>query len=181
MVCDRTVRIGLVVEDHLDDEVRLVEAAVSAGLRVPLPVRSPDGRVVVTVRGRRWRAHQMVKLGPALVMVTAELAGVAGHALGAFHRLSLPTDRSVTAPASAPVQARWLSSRPLGLPGSTSPAEPRQRERRGAGRFEKSSPRWSTSRRFAPTRHHLADREVPLLLAKPPARDRFQRIIDALA
>jgi hypothetical protein len=30
-------------------------------------------------------------------------------------------------------------------------------------------------------RRHLADREVPLLLGKPPARDRFQRIIDALA
>ena len=32
----------------------------------------------------------------------------------ALHRLSLPTDRSVTAPPSAPVQARWLSSQPAG-------------------------------------------------------------------
>jgi hypothetical protein len=82
-------------------------------------------------------------------MVTAELAGVAGHALGALHRLSLPTDRSVTAPSA---MLNWTATRmAIALSGED-------------GR-----------------RRHLADREVPLLLARPPPRDRFQRIIDALA
>ncbi len=35
-----------VIDNHLDDEVRLVEAARSAGLAAPLPVRSTDGRVL---------------------------------------------------------------------------------------------------------------------------------------
>jgi hypothetical protein len=101
-----------VIDNHLDDEVRLVEAARSAGLAAPLPVRSTDGRVLVTIGDHRWRVHEEVKLGPAPVTVTTDVAAVAGHALGMLHRLSLPTDRSITAPPSAPVQARWLSSRP---------------------------------------------------------------------
>lgn len=101
-----------VIDNHLDDEVRLVEAAGSAGLAAPLPVRSTDGRVLVTIGDHRWRVHEEVKLGPAPVRVTSDVAAVAGHALGVLHRLSLPTGRSITAPPSAPVQARWLSSRP---------------------------------------------------------------------
>ncbi len=101
-----------VVDDHLDDEVRLVEAARGAGLAAPLPVRSTDGRVLVSIGDHRWRLHDEVKLGPAPVTVTTELAAIAGNALGVLHRLSLTTDRSITAPPSAPVQARWLSSQP---------------------------------------------------------------------
>jgi hypothetical protein len=100
------------VDDHLDDEVRLVEAARGAGLAAPLPVRSTVGRVLVSIGDHRWRLHDEVKLGPAPVTITTEVAAIAGHALGVLHRLSLPTDRSITGPASAPVQARWLSSRP---------------------------------------------------------------------
>ena len=54
-----------VIDNHLDDEVRLVEAAGSAGLAAPLPVRSTDGRVLVTMGDRRWRVHKEVRLGPA--------------------------------------------------------------------------------------------------------------------
>ncbi len=84
----------------------------SAGLSVPLPVRAAVGRVLATIEGCRWRLHEAIKLGPAPITITPDLARVAGHALGVLHRLALPTDRSITAPPSAPIQARWLTSQP---------------------------------------------------------------------
>lgn len=101
-----------VVEGVLEDEVRLVEAACSAGITAPLPVRTRDGSVVATIGHRRWRVHIAIRLGPAPVTITSGLAETAGHALGVLHRLGLPTDRSITAPPSAPIRARWLSSQP---------------------------------------------------------------------
>jgi hypothetical protein len=101
-----------VVEEVLEDEVRLVEAACSAGITAPLPVRTRDGDVLATIEQRRWRVHVAIRLGPAPVAITSDLAETAGHALGVLHRLALATDRSITAPPSAPIQARWLSSQP---------------------------------------------------------------------
>lgn len=100
------------VEELLEDEVRLVEAASSAGITVPIPVRTRDGSILATIEQRRWRLHVAVRLGPASITITSDLAETAGHALGVLHRLALPTDRSITAPPSAPIQARWLSSQP---------------------------------------------------------------------
>lgn len=100
------------VEDVLNDEVRLVEAACSAGISAPVPVRARGGSVLAVIEQRRWRVHEAIKLGPAPITITPDLAETAGHALGILHRLALPTDRSITAPPSAPIQARWLSSQP---------------------------------------------------------------------
>lgn len=99
-----------VSDEGLEGEVRLVEAAIGAGISAPRPVRGRGGSVVATVAGRRWRVHEHIALGPAPVAVTPELASVAGRTLGVLHGLALATDGSVTAPASASVQARWLSS-----------------------------------------------------------------------
>lgn len=101
-----------VVDEVLEDEVRLVEAACSAGITAPVPVRTRDGSVLATIEHRRWRVHVAIRLGPAPVTITSDLADTAGHALGVLHRLALPTSRSITAPPSAPIQARWLSSQP---------------------------------------------------------------------
>ena len=204
-----------VIDNHLDDEVRLVEAARSAGLAAPLPVRSTDGRVLVTIGDHRWRVHEEVKLGPAPVSVTTDVAAVAGHALGVLHGLSLPTDRSITAPPSAPVQARWLSSRPteaswqsrqeLGasLAECDKGDDPAVRRAFLAGYRSSGTEvptldmtmfttaisatlNWTATRiNVALTsdneeRRQLADREVPLLLANPPSRQRFQRILETV-
>lgn len=99
-------------EQVLEDEVRLVEAACSAGITAPVPVRTRHGAVAATMERRPWRVHVAIRLGPAPIAITSGLAETAGHALGVLHRLALPTDRSITAPPSAPIQARWLSSQP---------------------------------------------------------------------
>ncbi|HZU73098.1 MAG TPA: phosphotransferase [Acidimicrobiales bacterium] len=98
-----------VSEVGLSDQVRLVEAARSAGVVTPRPVRSRQGEVLVTLGERRWRVHEHIKLGPASLDATPTVASTAGEVLGVLHRLALPTEQSVAASPTDSIQARWLS------------------------------------------------------------------------
>jgi hypothetical protein len=72
---------------------RLREAAVTAGITAPVPVRSPAGRLIETVQGQSWRVHEWIEVGPSPVVPTP--AGVArriGGVYGRLHALALPSE-----------------------------------------------------------------------------------------
>jgi Ser/Thr protein kinase RdoA (MazF antagonist) len=75
---------------------RLRDAAVSAGVTAPTPVRSPEGRLIETVQGENWRVHEWIEVGPSPVAPTP--AGVArrvGEILGTLHALAIPSDAPI--------------------------------------------------------------------------------------
>jgi Ser/Thr protein kinase RdoA (MazF antagonist) len=85
-----TQLMDYVEPEHIEVAAGLVDAAVAAGVAAPVPVRTPEGRVVVTVDGEHWRAHHRIPLGPMPTMPPApELAAAAGTALGTLHALAL--------------------------------------------------------------------------------------------
>jgi hypothetical protein len=89
--------------EHVEAAAGLVDAAIAAGVAAPPPVRTPAGRVTMTVDGQHWRAHHRIPLGPLPTKPpTPELAAAAGTLLGTLHALALPPP--------APV-ARWLTYR----------------------------------------------------------------------
>ena len=76
--------------EHIEVAAGLVDAAVAAGVAAPVPVRTPEGRVVVTVDGEHWRAHHRIPLGPMPTMPPApELGRGRGTALGTLHAPAL--------------------------------------------------------------------------------------------
>jgi hypothetical protein len=119
-----------VIDQHLDDEVRLVEAARSAGLAAPLPVRSTDGRLLVTIGDHR----------------RAFLAGYRSSGI------EVPTLDSSMFTTAISATLNWTATR-INVALTSDNEERRQ----------------------------LADREVPLLLANPPSRQRFHRMLEAVS
>jgi hypothetical protein len=76
--------------EHIEAAADLVDAAVAAGVAVPPPVRTPEGRVVVIIDREHWRAHRRIPLGPLPTKPpTPELAAAGGAVLGTLHALAL--------------------------------------------------------------------------------------------
>lgn len=77
-----------------DTGVRLQEAALKAGVSLPLPVRSRSGAIVEKVGDHTWRVDEWVHAGPPLsAPVGAKNAYGAGQILATLHGLGLEVDR----------------------------------------------------------------------------------------
>jgi Ser/Thr protein kinase RdoA (MazF antagonist) len=82
--------------------VDLQERARAAGVRSPVPVRTPDGGLVIRALDRAWRVEGWMDLGPTpVVPVPSAVAHRAGMVLAAVHEVAPRTDR--------PIQGRWVS------------------------------------------------------------------------
>ncbi|GAA1607423.1 MULTISPECIES: aminoglycoside phosphotransferase [Kribbella] len=75
---------------------RLRDAAVAAGLSAPVPARSPNGRLIESVRGESWRVHEWLEVGPSpMLAVSAELARRAGALFATLHGLAIPSEEPI--------------------------------------------------------------------------------------
>jgi Ser/Thr protein kinase RdoA (MazF antagonist) len=93
--------------DGAEAEVALQAAAADAGIALPGPVRSPAGRVVETIAGRRWRVHEWIDLAPPpVVPVDPALASAVGTVLATLHGLALP--------APGPISPWFMRQPPAG-------------------------------------------------------------------
>jgi Ser/Thr protein kinase RdoA (MazF antagonist) len=88
----------------VDTEVALQEAAATAGVLLPAPVRSRSCAVVESIGGHRWRVNEWPPSGPPLAApVSASVAYAVGGILATVHGLRMPVDRL------SPWHARKLS------------------------------------------------------------------------
>ncbi|GAA1034288.1 hypothetical protein GCM10009557_38570 [Virgisporangium ochraceum] len=77
-----------------EPDVALQEAAATAGVVLPRPVRSGSGLVVEEIQGNRWRVHEWPHSGPPLsAPVGAVSCAAVGRILATVHGLRLPADR----------------------------------------------------------------------------------------
>lgn len=101
-----------------EDEMRLVEAACSAGITAPVPVRTRDGSVLATIEHRRLARSRRDQAGAGADHDYVR----SGRDSRPFARRpphrALPTDRSLTAPPSAPIRQSCcvLSSTAIAAP-----------------------------------------------------------------
>ncbi|MDY7086274.1 MAG: phosphotransferase [Actinomycetota bacterium] len=76
-----------------EENTRFQEAALQAGVTLPRPVRSLDGRVVEEAGGNRWRVYESVPSGPPLAApVSATVTRQVGELLAIVHGLRFPAD-----------------------------------------------------------------------------------------
>jgi hypothetical protein len=62
----------------------------------PIPVRSPQGRLIETVQGQNWRVHEWIEVGPSPVTPTpASVARQIGTTYGALHSLAIPSEAPI--------------------------------------------------------------------------------------
>jgi hypothetical protein len=86
----------------LEQEALLAESASAVGIRTPLPVRSPSGRLVEIVGDARWRVYTLPAVGPEPTLpADPRHARAAGRIVGRVHAMRLP--------APAPVSC-WLTN-----------------------------------------------------------------------
>ena len=70
----------------------LRDAAVATGIIAPMPVRSPEGRLIETVQEQHWRVHEWIEVGPIPVIpAPATVARRIGAIYGALHCLAIPS------------------------------------------------------------------------------------------
>ena len=88
----------------VENETRIQEASVAAGVRAPTPRRTRDGQIIGTVGGSSYRMWNWVETAETpTAPATQALAGELGVILATIHRLRLPPPGPV---------GPWLSSRP---------------------------------------------------------------------
>jgi hypothetical protein len=88
---------------NVEQELTLVEAAPTAGILCPRPIRSRTGQAIAEIAGTRWRVHEQLKAGPPFAAPVAPATATAiGGTLGSLHALRLP--------APGPV-GPWLTRR----------------------------------------------------------------------
>ena len=105
------------VFDWIDDPqaevaVDLQERARKAGVRSPVPVRTPDGGLVRRVLDQSWRVEQWLDVGPKPVEpVQPAVARRVGVILAAVHEVAPPTDRPIAgpwvSPSDRPTEGQW--------------------------------------------------------------------------
>ena len=100
---DRGRWLAVTVYDWITEEqaaigARLRDAAVEAGLVAPVAVRSPQGRLIESLRGESWRVHEWIEVGQSPTLpVSTELARRAGTTFGKLHALAIPSDALISA------------------------------------------------------------------------------------
>jgi thiamine kinase-like enzyme len=99
----------------LEVQIRLQDAARSAGVASPRPIRTTDGGVVATVGGAHWLASEWtdVSRGPAALVDRDRLSGV-GDIVARLHGLGLRPPHDVTPwLTTPPTPAEWVELRTL--------------------------------------------------------------------
>ncbi|MFF0344369.1 hypothetical protein [Kribbella sp. NPDC004875] len=82
-----------ITNDQAELGASLRDAAVAAGVRAPVGVRSPGGRFIESVQGANWRVHEWLEVGPEPALpVSIAVARRAGATYGMLHALELPSD-----------------------------------------------------------------------------------------
>ncbi|WP_152364260.1 glyoxalase superfamily protein [Microlunatus speluncae] len=90
--------------DNIEAELRLVEAAVAAGISTREPIRNREDHPIAEVDDRRWRVHRDLAYGLEVrPPISTDTAIMIGGLVGTLHRLRLP--------APGPVHS-WLTCRP---------------------------------------------------------------------
>lgn len=85
-----------ITEAQARQGARLRDAAVAAGVVAPVPVCSPQGRLIEAVQEQQWRVHEWIEVGPAPVTPTpAAAAGRVGAIFGRLHRLAIPSQAPI--------------------------------------------------------------------------------------
>lgn len=75
----------------------LAEEARARGVTTLVPVPTPSGRLVETVRGEQWRMHEWADLGPIPTQpVSSRVAGRIGEIVGALHESAIPSDAAIS-------------------------------------------------------------------------------------
>lgn len=77
-----------------ETDVALQQAAAAAGVLLPAPVRSREGRIVESIGGHTWRVYEWLRSGPPLsAPASASVTREVGRILATIHGLALPVDR----------------------------------------------------------------------------------------
>lgn len=77
-----------------ETDTALQEAAATAGVLLPRPVRSRDGAIIESVGGHTWRVYASRHSGPPLAApASAQVTRAVGEVLATIHGLALPVDR----------------------------------------------------------------------------------------
>ncbi|WP_436533626.1 phosphotransferase enzyme family protein [Actinoplanes sp. HUAS TT8] len=75
-------------------DTRFQEAAATAGVTLPRPVRDVDGAVIAMIDGHRWRIYERLRSGPPLAApVSAAVTRSVGEILATLHDLRIPAAR----------------------------------------------------------------------------------------
>ncbi|MEV5966616.1 hypothetical protein AB0L70_32910 [Kribbella sp. NPDC051952] len=81
-----------ITEEQAEIGARLREAAVEAGVAAPIAVRSPQGRLIESVRDESWRVHEWIEVRPSPALpVSTALARRVGTTFGILHGLAIPS------------------------------------------------------------------------------------------
>ncbi|PRY35639.1 phosphotransferase enzyme family protein [Umezawaea tangerina] len=76
-----------------EENTRFQEAALRAGVTLPVPVRGAKGAAVEVISGNRWRVYRWTHSGPPLAApVSAAATREVGRILAALHGLRVPVD-----------------------------------------------------------------------------------------
>ena len=105
---------GWIVDAQAEIAVDLQERARAAGVRSPVPVRTPDGGLVRRVLDQNWRVEEWMDLGPTPVEpVPSAVAERAGAVLATIHEVAPNTDRPIqgpwVSPTERPTEAQWAA------------------------------------------------------------------------
>ncbi len=93
-----------------EDNTRFQEAAQSAGIHMPTPIRSVRGAAVEEISGNQWRVYEWLRSGPPLAApVSAAITRQVGEILATIHALGFPAD------GICPWNARLLAPLPSGF------------------------------------------------------------------
>lgn len=85
-----------ITEAQAEVGAQLRDVAVAAGVAAPIPVRSPQGRLIEIVQGYNWRVHEWIEVGPSPVTPTpAAVARRIGTIYATLHCLDLPSEAPI--------------------------------------------------------------------------------------
>lgn len=77
-------------EEHVEESIRLMDAAGAAGVKTPRAVRTPSGSLIGEIDGKKWRVDTWMDLGPTIAApVSSKSAFKAGALLATLHGLRL--------------------------------------------------------------------------------------------
>lgn len=91
-------------DEHVEESVRLMDAAGAAGIKTPRALRTSSGSLIGEIDGKKWRVDTWMDLGPTIAaLVSSKSAFKAGALLATLHGLRLEPVRGMHP---------WLAAKP---------------------------------------------------------------------